>query len=228
MAFQQHTLDMKGLKGTAPATWPGHDPAILFTTAEDLAAGAQLDMVEVHTWNSTEAAPHRPDRLVFDLDPDVGLDFGKVKDVAVKLQALLADLGLKTFPLLSGGKGLHVVAPLDQSADWPTVSDFAERFSRAIAEAEPEMFTANIRKVQRKGRIFLDWLRNQRGATAVMPYSARAREGAPVAAPIAWDELDKYQGGNHFTIRDADELLERASSKALAGWGKADQALPDA
>ena len=128
---------------------------------------------------------------MFDLDPDVGLDFGKVKEAAVKLKALLADLGLKTFPLLSGGKGLHVVAPLDQSADWPAVSDFAERFSRAIAEAEPEMFTANIRKVQRKGRIFLDWLRNQRGSTAVMPYSARAREGAPVSAPIAWEELDK-------------------------------------
>ena len=90
------------------------------------------------------------------------------------------------------------------------------------------MFTANIRKVQRKGRIFLDWLRNQRGATAVMPYSARAREGAPVAAPIAWEELDDIEGGNHFTIRDADELLERAASKALAGWGKAKQALPDA
>ena len=133
----------------------------------------------------------------------------------------LADLGLKTFPLLSGGKGLHVVAPLDASKDWPTVKSFADRFSRAISEAEPEMFTANIRKVQRKGRIFLDWLRNQRGATAVMPYSARAREGAPVAAPIAWEELDRYKGGNHFSIRDADELLERASSKMLAGWGKA-------
>jgi bifunctional non-homologous end joining protein LigD len=146
----------------------------------------------------------------------------------VRLHGLLEDLGLKTFPLLSGGKGLHVVAPLDQSADWPAVSSFAERFSRAIAEAEPEMFTANIRKVQRKGRIFLDWLRNQRGATAVMPYSARAREGAPVAAPIAWEELDRYKGGNHFTVRDADELLERASSKALAGWGQTKQALPNA
>ncbi len=108
------------------------------------------------------------------------------------------------------------------------VKSFADRFSRAISEAEPEMFTANIRKVQRKDRIFLDWLRNQRGATAVMPYSARAREGAPVSAPIAWEELDKYKGGNHFSIRDADELIERAGSKLLAGWGKAKQALPDA
>jgi bifunctional non-homologous end joining protein LigD len=89
------------------------------------------------------------------------------------------------------------------------------------------MFTANIRKVQRKGRIFLDWLRNQRGATAVLPYSARAREGAPVAAPIAWEELDEYKGGNHFTIRDADLLIDRASSKLLAGWGQAKQSLPE-
>jgi len=90
------------------------------------------------------------------------------------------------------------------------------------------MFTANIRKVERKDRIFLDWLRNQRGATAVMPYSARGRDGAPVSAPIAWEELDRYDSGHHFSIRDADELIDRASSKMLAGWGKAKQALPDA
>jgi bifunctional non-homologous end joining protein LigD len=201
---------------------------LYFDDIRGLLACVQMGTIEFHGWGSRIDPLEYPDRLVFDLDPDVGLDFGKVKEAAVKLQALLADMGLKTFPLLSGGKGLHVVAPLDQSADWPTVSDFAERFSRAIAEAEPEMFTANIRKVQRKGRIFLDWLRNQRGSTAVMPYSARAREGAPVAAPASWDELDRYKGGNHFTIRDADELLERAGSKALAGWGQAKQALPNA
>ncbi|HTG63474.1 MAG TPA: ATP-dependent DNA ligase, partial [Sphingomicrobium sp.] len=148
--------------------------------------------------------------------------------VALRLRALLADLGLVTFPMLTGGKGIHVIAPLDASVTWPKVKDFAERFSRAIAEAEPDVFTANIRKNQRKGRIFLDWLRNQRGATAVMPYSARAREGAPVAAPIAWEELDKVKGGNLYSIRDADELLERASSKLLAGWGEAKQKLPKA
>jgi bifunctional non-homologous end joining protein LigD len=201
---------------------------LYFDDIKGLLACVQMGTIEFHGWGSRSDRIEYPDRLVFDLDPDVGLDFGKVKEAAVKLRGLLNDLGLETFPLLSGGKGLHVVAPLDASADWPAVSDFAERFSRAIAEAEPEMFTANIRKVQRKGRIFLDWLRNQRGSTAVMPYSARAREGAPVAAPIAWDELDKYEGGNHFTIRDADELLERANSKALAGWGQAKQPLPNA
>ena len=194
--------------------------------ARGILACVQMGTIEFHGWGSKVKPLEKPDRLVFDLDPDVGLDFGKVKKAAVRLQALLADLGLVTFPMLTGGKGIHVVAPLDASVAWPKVKDFAERFSRAVAEAEPDVFTANIRKNQRKGRIFLDWLRNQRGATAVMPYSARAREGAPVAAPIAWDELDDYKGGNAFSIRDADKLLERASSKLLAGWGEAKQKLP--
>jgi bifunctional non-homologous end joining protein LigD len=201
---------------------------LYFDDIRGLLASVQMGTIEFHGWGSKIDKVEHPDRLVFDLDPDVGLDFAKVKSAAVRLKVLLEDLGLKSFPLLSGGKGIHVVVPLDASKDWPTVKSFADRFSRAISEAEPQTFTANIRKVQRKGRIFLDWLRNQRGATAVMPYSARAREGAPVAAPIAWEELDKYKGGNHFSIRDAGQLLDRASSKLLAGWGEAKQALPDA
>ena len=196
--------------------------------AAGILACVQMGTIEFHGWGSRVKPLEKPDRLVFDLDPDVGLDFNKVKSAAVKLRGLLADLGLVTYPLLTGGKGIHVIAPLEASVAWPRVKDFAERFSRAIAEAEPDVFTANIRKNQRKGRIFLDWLRNQRGATAVMPYSARAREGAPVAAPIAWEELDKVKGGNIYSIRDADELLERASSKLLAGWGEAKQKLPKA
>ena len=201
---------------------------LYFDDIKGLLACVQMGTIEFHGWGSRLPKVEYPDRLVFDLDPDVGLDFGNVKEAAVLLRQLLQGLELESFPLLSGGKGIHVVVPLDASEDWPVVKDFAERFSRAIAEAEPTMFTANIRKEQRKGRIFLDWLRNQRGATAVMPYSARGREGAPVAAPVTWDELDKYDSGHHFSIRDADELLERAGSKALAGWGKAKQSLPDA
>ncbi|MFL6746116.1 MAG: DNA ligase D [Sphingomicrobium sp.] len=229
--FQKHDSGTFGpdVKHVPIKEKDGHlEDYLYFEDIKGLLACVQMGTVEFHGWGSKVEKVEHPDRLVFDLDPDVGLDFSKVKEAALRLKALLGDLGLKTFPLLSGGKGLHVVAPLDASKDWPTVKSFADRFSRAIAEAEPEMFTANIRKVERKGRIFLDWLRNQRGATAVMPYSARAREGAPVSAPIAWEELDRYQGGNHFTIRDADQLIERAGSKMLAGWGKAKQALPDA
>jgi bifunctional non-homologous end joining protein LigD len=207
----------------------GHfEDYLYFDDIRGLLACVQMGTIEFHGWGSKVDKVEYPDRLVFDLDPDVGLDFGNVKEAALLLRELLKGLGLESWPLLSGGKGMHVVVPLDASEDWRTVKSFAERFSRAISEAEPQMFTANVRKEQRKGRIFLDWLRNQRGATAVLPYSARGREGAPVAAPIAWDELDKYNSGNHFSIRDVDELLKRASSKKLAGWGKAKQALPDA
>ncbi|MEO7654148.1 MAG: DNA ligase D [Sphingomicrobium sp.] len=205
----------------------GTEDYLYFDDIKGLLACVQMGTIEFHGWGSKVEKVEYPDRLVFDLDPDVGLDFARVKEAARRLRAQLTDLGLETFPLLTGGKGIHVIAPLDASADWAAVKSFAERFSRAIAEAEPELFTANIRKAQRKGRIFLDWLRNQRGATAVMPYSARAREGAPVAAPIAWEELDRFKGGNHFTIRDAEMLLERAAGKALSGWGASSQAQPD-
>ncbi len=104
-------------------------------------------------------------------------------------------MGLQTFPMLTGGKGVHVIVPLTPKAEWPEVKDFAQRFAIALAEAEPERFTAELSKAKRKGRIFIDYLRNQRGATAIMPYSARAREGAPVAAPINWDELDDMTSG---------------------------------
>ena len=194
---------------------------------EGLLGCVQMGAIEFHGWGSRIDPFEKPDRMVFDLDPDEGLDFGAVRDGALQLRALLADLGLETFPLLSGGKGIHVVAPLDQTADLSAVKSFAERFSRAIAEKYPEEFTAKIRKNQRTGRIFVDWLRNQRGATAVLPYSARAREGAPVAAPIDWSEVAGTNGANRFTIRDIDELLERAGSKLLAGWGQAKQGLPD-
>jgi bifunctional non-homologous end joining protein LigD len=201
---------------------------LYFEDVRGLLACVQMGTIEFHGWGSRVDKVEFPDRMVFDLDPDVGLDFAAVRSAAVRLRELLTDLGLTSFPLLTGGKGIHVVVPLDAKANWTAVKSFAERFSRAVAEAEPERFTANIRKVQRKGRIFLDWLRNQRGATAVLPYSARAREGAPVAAPIAWAELEEYKGGNAFSIRDADKLIDRASSRLLAGWGHAKQALPKA
>ncbi len=150
-----------------------------------------------------------------------------VKKAAEDIKQHLAEIGLTSWPLLSGGKGVHVVVPLKPTAEWPAVGSFAERFARALAGAEPDRFTANLKKASRTGRIFIDYLRNQRGSTAVLPYVARARPGAPVAAPVTWSELRDTDTPRRFTMRDAAELLERASSRALAGWGEADQALPD-
>src|SRR4051812_34327347 len=192
-----------------------------------LLACVQMGAIEFHGWGSRTADVEKPDRLVFDIDPDEGLHFDEVKKAARHLKRHLADLGLQTFPLLTGGKGLHALLPLTPEAEWPEVKDFAMRFSIALATSEPDRFTANLAKVARKGRMFLDYLRNQRGATAIMPYSTRARPGAPVSAPITWDELDDYETGAHFTLRNAETLIERASSRALQGWGEASQILPD-
>ncbi|HEX8668599.1 MAG TPA: DNA ligase D, partial [Allosphingosinicella sp.] len=195
--------------------------------AAGIIACVQMGTIEFHGWGSPVAAVEQPDRLVFDIDPDEGLGFGEVKRTARELHKYLADMGLQSFPMVTGGKGLHVVVPLVPEAEWPQVKDFAQRFAVALATTEPERFTANLAKVKRKGRIFLDYLRNQRGATAIMPYSARARDGATVAAPISWDELDDLQSGAPFSVRDAATLADRATSRALQGWGEASQTLPD-
>jgi bifunctional non-homologous end joining protein LigD len=190
-------------------------------------ACVQMGTIEFHGWGSRVADVEKADRLVFDLDPDEGLGFDLVRKAARDIKRHLADMGLQTFPMLTGGKGVHVVVPLTPEAEWPQVKDFAQRFALALSEAEPERFTAALSKAKRTGRIFIDYLRNQRGATAIMPYSARAREGAPVAAPINWEELDEMKSGARFTVRDADLLLSRASSRALQGWGEAAQVLPE-
>ena len=195
--------------------------------ADGLVACVQMGTIEFHGWGSSVGTLERPDRLVFDLDPDEELGFDIVKKAAADLKEHLAELGLVSFAMLSGGKGVHVVVPLTPQAEWPAVKDFADRFARALGAAEPDRFVATMSKAKRKGRIFIDWLRNQRGATAVLPYVARARAGAPVAAPVSWTELRDIDGANRWSVRDAAELIARAGSRDLAGWGVADQVLPD-
>ena len=194
---------------------------------DGLVACVQMGTIEFHGWGSRVEDVEKPDRLIFDLDPDEGLDFGDVKKAARDIRHTLEDIGLTSFPLLSGGKGVHVVVPLTPKAEWPQVKDFADRFARALAAAEPDRFTATMSKAKRKGRIFIDWLRNQRGATAVLPYVVRARENAPVAVPVTWDELEDIDRPGAYTIADVGELLARAGSRELRGWGEARQTLPD-
>jgi len=205
----------------------GAEDYLYIEDAAGLLACVQMGTIEFHGWGSRVAEVEAPDRMVFDLDPDVGLDFAAVKSAAQDIHDRLADIGLASFAMLSGGKGVHVVVPLATGHSWAAHKDFSKRFSEALALAEPERFTAQMSKAKRTGRIFLDYLRNQRGSTAVLPYSARAREGAPVAVPIAWSELKDMKDAHPFDIGDAKTLIERAADKALAGWGFAEQALPD-
>lgn len=206
----------------------GHEEPYLFLdTPEGLLTCVQMGTIEFHGWGARIEDVEKADRLVFDLDPDEGLDFEAVRKAAFQFRDILKSIGLETFPMVTGGKGVHVIAPLVPQAEWDEVKDFAHRLARAVAHMDPQNFTAALPKVQRKGRIFVDYLRNQRGATAVMPYAVRARPGAPVAAPITWDEMATIDTPAHFHIGDASELLQRAISKALATWGRASQTLPD-
>jgi bifunctional non-homologous end joining protein LigD len=206
----------------------GHAEDYLYIDeAPGLLACVQMGTIEFHGWGSRAEDVEAPDRMVFDLDPDEGLDFADVRSAAKDIHDRLSDIGLTSFAMLSGGKGVHVVVPLRTDHSWDAHKDFSKRLAEALAMAEPERFVATMSKAKRKGKIFIDYLRNQRGSTAILPYSARARPGAPVAVPIAWGELKDMKNAHPFDIGDARRLIDRAESKSLAGWGFAEQALPD-
>jgi bifunctional non-homologous end joining protein LigD len=192
--------------------------------ADEIVACAKVQTVEFHGWGSRAGAVETPDRLVIDLDPDPRLGFDAVKSAAFQVRRSFDAVGLESFALLTGGKGIHIIVPLEPVTEWDEVRDFAKTFCTALAEAAPEKFTVALPKAQRRGRIFLDFLRNQRTATAILPYSARARVGMPVAAPVEWDELEAINNADAFTIADVEQLLKRA--KQMEGWGAGAQLLP--
>jgi bifunctional non-homologous end joining protein LigD len=196
------------------------------TSAEEIIACAKVQSVEFHGWGSRAGQVETPDRMVIDLDPDPTLGFEAVKHAAVEVHRALEAIGLQSFALLSGGKGVHVVVPLQPLAEWDEVRGFAKTFCTALAEADPGRFTTALPKRQRRGRIFLDFLRNQRTATAIMPYSARARAGMSVAAPVTWEELRDIDRSGTFSIADVESLLDRAKVRELKSWGVAKQRLP--
>ena len=170
-------------------------------------AAVQMGTIEFHVWGAKEDRLEQPDRLVFDLDPDEGLGFSAVTDAAIGLRDLLGQLDLPAIPMVTGGKGVHVITPLRRGADWETVRIFARTIASHCADRYPDRFTASMSKQKRKGRIFIDWLRNERGATAIAPYSVRNRAGAPVAMPLTWDELAGQTAADGFSIADALKRL---------------------
>ncbi len=227
--FQKHDGGAFGeqVKQVAIAEKDGHEEAYIFVdNAEGLLTCVQMGTIEFHGWGSRIEDVELADRLVFDLDPDEAVHFDQVKVAAFMIRDLLKGFDLQTFAMVTGGKGVHVIAPLTPRAEWPEVKDFASRFAQTLAKGEPSRFTAALAKAQRGGKIFVDYLRNQRGATAVMPYGVRSRAGAPVAAPVTWEELSDLDSPARWRISDADELIKRAKSTALSNWGRANQALP--
>lgn len=166
-----------------------------------LVALAQLGALEIHTWGCHADELERPDLLVFDLDPDVGLAWDRVALGAFELRAALADLGLESFVKTTGGKGLHVVAPIARGPSWDDFKTFSKHVAERLERAHPERYVTNMAKARRKNKIFIDYLRNGRGASAIAPYSPRARGGGPVATPLEWEDLAAALDPAAFTIQ---------------------------
>ncbi|MCR8826703.1 DNA ligase D [Pseudosulfitobacter koreensis] len=188
------------------------------TRPQSLVAAAQMGTLEYHIWGARTDRLDRPDRLVFDLDPDEGLDWDRVKAAAFETRDILAELGLKSGAIVTGGKGVHVWLPLRRTRGWETIKLFSKTLAHVMAAQHPDRYTATMSKAKRKNRIFIDWLRNERGSTAIAPYSLRARPGAPVAVPVTWAELEKLEGANRFTMSDmAARMKSQCPAMALQG-----------
>lgn len=185
----------------------------------------QFNALEFHPWGAFADDPDRADRIVFDLDPAPDVPFAEVRRAAQDVRKRLQELELESFLRTTGGKGLHVVVPLNPRVSWSRVKPFAQSFAEAMALAEPDRFLSVATKRLRNKRIFIDYLRNGRGATAVASYSPRARLHAPVAMPLAWSELSKLKRGDAFTIADVPERLKRRRKDPWAGIDKVKQDL---
>ncbi len=180
-----------------------------------LIAEAQMGTLEFHTWGSRVDSLEKPDIMVFDLDPDEGMDLERVRQGVRDIKSLLTELGLNSYLKTSGGKGYHVVVPLEPAASWEVFHDFAKGIAEVMEQKWPDRYTSNVRKANRTNKIFIDWIRNGRGATSIAPYSIRAREGAGISMPLTWDELDSTTPNG---ITMAEALLRLSRPDPWAGF----------
>ncbi|HBG46852.1 MAG TPA: DNA ligase D [Deltaproteobacteria bacterium] len=207
--FQKHTdqnipPEIKRVKVTENDGTPAE--YLMVDSPEGIIALVQLGVLEVHTWNSRYVKIESPDRIVFDIDPDAGVEWARLVEAVYLIRDLLVELGLKSFVKSTGGKGLHVVVPLEPILDWDEVKAFSKAVAELISSGLPGRFTSMMTKSRRAGKIFIDYMRNIRGATAIEACSTRAKKGAPVASPLTWDELMRVGPGS-FTLANIRERI---------------------
>lgn len=230
----QHFFQKHEWRGMNSAILRVQDPAesrgvlsLAISSLDGLVALVQSAALELHPWGSTLRDWEKPDRIVIDLDPGEGVDWKDLVTAAQEVRERLEAAGLAGFVKTSGGKGLHVVAPLTPKAEWPAVKVFSRNLAKAMASDDPSRFVATIAKSKRQGRILVDYLRNQRGATAVAAFSTRARPGAQVSTPVTWNELAAGAGPTGFTLRTMPERLRLLRTDPWEGFVEAARPLRD-
>lgn len=197
------------------------------TTKTGLMALIQFNTIEIHPWGSTLKQLDEPDRITFDLDPGPNVPWKKVIESAYLIRDALKKLKLISFVKTTGGKGLHIMIPIAPKYDWVRVKNFTEAISRFLSEKYPDRFTATMTKSKRTGKIFLDYLRNSKDATAVAAYSVRAREGAPISMPITWSDLKKLKSAGDFTVSNIEAYLKKNKKDPWRDFFKCKQTIPD-
>jgi bifunctional non-homologous end joining protein LigD len=225
--FQRHAMKgmSKAIKQVPISGGESKKPYLYIDDEEGLFALVQISAVEIHDWGVSLAHLYEPDRLVFDLDPDEGLALAELKSAAVEVREFLADLGLKSFLKSTGGKGLHLVAPIAPKQGWDEVKAFAKAIADALVDVRPDRYTANPLKRTRVDKIFVDYLRNQRGGSAIVNFSTRAKEGAPVACPLAWDELKGLKAAAPYTMKTLPARLKALKRDPWEGFFKTRQSI---
>jgi bifunctional non-homologous end joining protein LigD len=216
--FQKHAEQSKlpGVEELPAEFHPGHQPLLVANTRQALVGLAQMGVVELHAWNAVAPDLAHPDCVIFDLDPDPALPWSTMKEAAMFVKVVLDELGLESFPKTSGGRGLHLVVPLSAQLDWAEVKAFSKAVAQHMAKVLPSRFSAVSGPRNRVGKIFVDYLRNARGATSVAAFSVRARPGMGVSMPVAWDEVPILKSASQWDMRAAV-----ARQRGLGGdvWG---------
>ncbi|HKB53919.1 MAG TPA: DNA ligase D, partial [Ramlibacter sp.] len=207
--FQKHLerYRMPGVVQLDRSIDPDHPPLLAVAQPQGLLSAAQMNVVEFHTWNAVASAIRTPDRMTFDLDPGAGIEWPQILEAAQLVHSFLDELGLAAFLKTSGGKGLHIVAPIRPQFDWDTVKDFSQAIVQHLARTLPKRFVAKAGGTNRVGRIFVDYLRNGFGATTVCAWSARARPGLGISVPVRWDELKQLTSGAQWSVRSVQSRL---------------------
>ncbi len=218
--FQKHSekLAIPNIKQLEPELDPGHARLMEIDTVQALVGAAQMGTIELHTWGATSDRIETPDHFVLDLDPDDALPWRSMIEATQMTLAVLDELGLNAFIKTSGGKGMHIIVPLQRQADWESVKAFAKAIAEFIARQLPERFTATMGPKNRVGKIFIDYLRNSRGASTVTAYSVRARPGLPVSVPVARDELEGLKSAQQWNVGNLQQRLRKLKADPWKGY----------